>query len=86
MVNVRPKSTAPFISPDDPDRDVVPADTAPHYFPATKNFFCPALLGMGKGSPRGEPYKLLQNDYQIQKASALKQNAVFQWAQVLYDP
>lgn len=69
MANVRnlPKSSAPFLSPEDPDRGDVPADTDPHYFPATKNFFCPALLG--KGLPGGEPYKLLQNDYEIQKVS-----------------
>ena len=71
MANVRnlPKSSAPFLSPEDLGRGDVPGDTDPHYFPATKNFFCPALLGMGKGSPRGEPYKLLQNDYEIQKVS-----------------
>ena len=72
MANVRnlPKSSAPFLSPEDPDRGDVPGDTDPHYFPATKNFFCPALLGLGaKTKYKGSPYKLLQNDYEIQKAS-----------------
>jgi len=78
MANVRnlPISSAPFLSPEDSDmkvrimRDDVPADTDPHYFPATKNFFCPALLGIGAQTKyEGSPYQLLQNDYEIQKVS-----------------
>ena len=78
MANVRnlPFSSAPFLSPEDSDmkvrimRDVVPDDTDPHYFPATKNFFCPALLGIGAQTKyEGSPYQLLQNDYEIQKVS-----------------
>lgn len=61
-------ASSPWLPSGHPSRINVPVDTDPHYFPATKNFFCPALLGLGGNFP-GEPYRLLQKDYEIQKVS-----------------